>query len=74
LKEGTRWVSLRECQACGQVGCCDSSVGRHAFLHFERSGHPVMRAVAPQEWTWCYVHEAQGRLIHPHPTQPSDKP
>ena len=25
LKEGTRWVELRECQACGHVGCCDSS-------------------------------------------------
>lgn len=25
LKEGTRWVQLRECQTCGHVGCCDSS-------------------------------------------------
>ena len=30
LKEGTRWVELRECQACGHVGCCDSSPGKHA--------------------------------------------
>ena len=24
---GTRWVSLRQCLDCGNVGCCDSSVG-----------------------------------------------
>src|SRR5690348_4186424 len=29
LKEGTQWVSLRECKICGHVGCCDSSPGRH---------------------------------------------
>jgi hypothetical protein len=32
LKEGTRWVELRECQACGHVGCCDSSRGKLGFL------------------------------------------
>jgi uncharacterized UBP type Zn finger protein len=26
-KEGTDWVALRMCLSCGQVGCCDSSVG-----------------------------------------------
>jgi hypothetical protein len=65
LSEGKNWVSLRECQACGHVGCCDSSLGRHAEKHFRATQHPVMRATAPQEWTWCYVHEAQGRVIHP---------
>jgi monovalent cation/hydrogen antiporter len=63
LKEGTTWVSLRECQTCGHVGCCDSSTGRHATRHFHESGHPVMRSVMPGDrWTWCYVHESTGEL------------
>jgi len=60
LAEGTVWVALRECQACGHVGCCDSSTGKHATKHFIETKHPVMRAVAPAAWVWCYVHKAQG--------------
>jgi uncharacterized UBP type Zn finger protein len=61
--EGTRWVALRECQACGHVGWCDSSPGRHATRHFRNMGHPVMRSVTSGDrWTWCYVHETYGRL------------
>jgi CPA1 family monovalent cation:H+ antiporter len=63
LKEGTRWVALRECKICGHVGCCDSSPGRHATRHFHETGHPVMRSVMPGDrWTWCYVHEVAGEL------------
>ena len=63
LKEGTRWVELRECQACGHVGCCDSSPGRHATKHFHETHHPVMRSVMPGDhWTWCYVHKLAGEL------------
>ena len=62
LVEGTSWVALRECQSCGHVGCCDSSTGKHATKHFRNTHHPVMRAVPPDAWTWCYVHEAQGKL------------
>ena len=47
LKEGTPWVELRECQACGHVGCCDSSPGKHATKHFHETGHPVMRSAMP---------------------------
>jgi CPA1 family monovalent cation:H+ antiporter len=61
--EGTHWVALRECQACGHVGCCDSSPGRHATRHFRNTAHPVMRSVTSGErWTWCYIHEIYGRL------------
>ena len=28
--EKTPWVAIRMCLTCGHVGCCDSSVGRHA--------------------------------------------
>ena len=63
LVEGTRWVALRECRACGHVGCCDSSVGRHATKHFKATQHPSMRSVMPGDvWTWCYVHEVMGTL------------
>jgi monovalent cation/hydrogen antiporter len=56
IREGMSWVHLRMCLGCGQVGCCDSSVGNHARKHFQRLGHPVMRSVEPGEaWRWCYV-------------------
>jgi CPA1 family monovalent cation:H+ antiporter len=56
LIEGTRWVHLRLCLTCGHVGCCDSSVRKHATAHNEQTGHPVMRSIEPGEaWRWCYV-------------------
>ncbi len=63
LVEGTRWVALRECRACGHVGCCDSSPGTHATKHNRQTDHPVMRSVMPGDtWTWCYVDESMGDL------------
>ncbi len=60
-REGTRPVHLRRCLACGNVGCCDSSVGRHAERHFQTSHHPVMRSHEPGEsWRWCYPDERLG--------------
>ena len=56
LKEGMQWVHLRECLVCGHVGCCDSSIGKHATKHFGHTHHPVMKSVEPGEsWGWCYV-------------------
>ena len=61
IAAGTRWVHLRLCLACGNVGCCDSSVRRHATRHFHDTNHPVMRSFEPGEaWRWCYVHEVLG--------------
>jgi CPA1 family monovalent cation:H+ antiporter len=61
LRDGTRWVHLRLCLTCGHVGCCDSSVGRHATAHFHETGDPVMRSIEPGEaWRWCYVDELLG--------------
>jgi len=61
LREGLKWVHLRLCLQCGNVGCCDSSVGNHATKHFGRTGHPVMRSFEPGEaWRWCYLHELLG--------------
>jgi len=56
LRDGDRWVRLRMCLTCGNIGCCDSSRGRHAARHFESTGHPLMRSAEPgEEWAWCYV-------------------
>ena len=61
LRDGVRWVHLRLCLECGHVGCCDSSPGRHAVGHYERSGHPVMRSIEPGEaWRWCFVDDLLG--------------
>src|SRR6478735_1673108 len=60
-REGTTPVHLRMCLACGHVGCCDSSAGRHASRHFKDSGHPVMRSIEPgEQWRWCYVDDLLG--------------
>jgi len=56
LKRADQWVQLRMCLSCGHVGCCDSSKNRHATAHFQKSGHPVMQTMQPEEkWKWCYV-------------------
>jgi len=61
IREGTRPVHLRICVSCGNVGCCDSSVGRHAERHYLGEHHPVMRSFEPGEsWRWCYVDEQVG--------------
>jgi CPA1 family monovalent cation:H+ antiporter len=61
IREGTRWVHLRLCLDCGHVGCCDSSVRKHATAHFHETQHPVMRSVEPGEaWRWCFVDDVLG--------------
>jgi CPA1 family monovalent cation:H+ antiporter len=61
VREGTRTVHLRICLTCGNVGCCNSSVGRHAERHGMTSHHPVMRSFEPGEsWRWCFVDELLG--------------
>ncbi|GAA5105627.1 Na+/H+ antiporter [Alloalcanivorax gelatiniphagus] len=61
VADGTRWVSLRQCLECGNVGCCDSSVGKHATAHFHESLHPVIESAERDEsWRWCYVHNLTG--------------
>ena len=61
LRDGTTWVHLRLCLQCGHVGCCDSSVGKHASAHFAELGHPVMRSIEPGEaWKWCFLDNRLG--------------
>ena len=46
LASGGRWVHLRVCQQCGEVGCCDNSPGRHATAHFHATEHPIIRSLS----------------------------
>jgi CPA1 family monovalent cation:H+ antiporter len=65
LREGTRWLHLRLCLACGHVGCCDDSPRRHATAHFRATAHPIMRSHEPgEDWGWCFVDE---RFLEPAP-------
>lgn len=58
LKTGDPWVHLRMCLICGHVGCCDSSINKHATKHFHATKHPIIRSIEPGEsWKWCYVDE-----------------
>ncbi len=55
-KIGQSWVHLRKCLMCGHVGCCDSSMGKHAAAHYWETGHKVIRSAEPGEnWRYCYL-------------------
>jgi len=61
LVEGTTWVHLRTCLACGHVGCCDSSPRRHSRAHYGATAHPVIVSSEPNEaWRWCWVDSELG--------------
>lgn len=49
---------MRRCTECGHIGCCDSSPGQHATVHFGQSEHPIIQSYEPgEDWYWCYVDE-----------------
>ena len=55
LASGEKWLHLRICLECGQVGCCDDSPNMHASAHAGASGHPIIRSLEPgEEWSWCF--------------------
>ena len=58
VQNGYKWVHLRLCLSCGHVGCCDSSIYKHATKHFHSDDHPIAASLEPGEyWAWCYVDE-----------------
>lgn len=58
LEIGSDWVHLRLCLSCGHVGCCDSSVHKHATKHYKKTGHPIIQSFEPGEtWVYCYPDE-----------------
>jgi uncharacterized UBP type Zn finger protein len=64
LAEGGRWVHLRMCQTCGQIGCCDDSPKRHATRHHHATGHPIIRSIEPgEDWSYCYEDDLMFRLV-----------
>jgi uncharacterized UBP type Zn finger protein len=72
LAGGGQWVHLRLCLACGHVGCCDSSPGRHATRHAQGSRHPLVKSFEPgEEWAWCYLDEDLAPTI---PSFPGETP
>lgn len=72
--EGSWWVHLRRCAACGHVGCCDSSINRHATAHHRATHHPIMQSYEPgEQWFWDYrtsgfVDGPTLAAPHSHPT------
>ncbi len=55
VKNNYKWIHLRLCLSCGHVGCCDTSVYKHATKHFHAENHPVIASLEPNEyWAWCY--------------------
>jgi hypothetical protein len=63
LRTGDRWVHLRVCRTCGYVGCCDSSVNRHASKHAAAADHPIVTSLQPGEsWSWCFVDQVPFEL------------
>lgn len=71
LATGGRWLHLRRCLACGHIGCCDSSPGRHASAHARTTEHALVQSFEPgEEWIWCFVDEV-GVEIEGAPASPS---
>ena len=61
LLMGDEWVHLRRCDACGHIGCCDSSKNKHASRHFHATHHPIVRSLEQgEDWAWCFVDELVG--------------
>ena len=58
IKNNYKWVHLRLCTSCGHVGCCDTSIHKHATRHFRKTTHPVIASLeANENWAWCYADE-----------------
>ncbi|GAA3914115.1 UBP-type zinc finger domain-containing protein [Microbacterium invictum] len=71
------WMYLRRCAACGHIGCCDSSPGKHATAHFEQTGHRVMQSFEPgEDWFWDFVagESIEGPELAPPTSHPQSQP
>lgn len=75
--EGGWWFHLRRCAACGHVGCCDSSLGKHASAHFTATGHRYVQSFEPGEsWYWDFValELIDGPSLAPPASRPESQP
>ena len=65
VENGYKWVHLRLCLSCGHVGCCDSSIYKHATKHSHETDHPIAASLETGEtWAWCYIDERFVPLDH----------
>lgn len=74
---GSWWLHLRRCAACGRVGCCDDSLGKHATAHWRATGHRIIQSFEPgEEWFWDYESEtmATGPELAPAHSHPMSQP
>ena len=74
---GSWWFHLRRCATCGHIGCCDSSLNRHATAHFHATGHSVIRSFEPgEDWYWDYTANdyATGPRLAPPESHPASQP
>lgn len=72
-EKGAWWFHLRRCAACGHVGCCDSSLNRHATAHYRHTGHRYIQSFEPgEEWWWDY--ETKSEVSGPPLMQPTSHP
>ena len=71
------WLHLRRCAQCGNIGCCDDSLAKHATAHFRETGHPIMQSFEPGEnWFWNFATEeyVHGPQLAPPTSRPDDQP
>jgi hypothetical protein len=53
-----RWVHLRLCLTCGQVGCYDDLKIKHATRYLHSTNHLLIKSFEPGENEgWCYTDE-----------------
>jgi diadenylate cyclase len=63
FEDWRKWVRLRRCLVCGNVGCCDNSRNRHATWHFRETGHLFIETLESAEGRRFIdeAHIAEGR-------------
>lgn len=77
LAENSWWFHLRRCAECGNIGCCDQSLGKHATAHFHSTGHPVIASFEPgEDWFYNYATESyvHGPRLEAPRWHPGDQP
>jgi hypothetical protein len=71
--DGGWWFHLRRCAECGHIGCCDSSLAKHATAHATATGHSVIRSFEPGE-DWFFDYTTGGYVDGPELAAPESHP
>jgi hypothetical protein len=70
---GGWWFHLRRCTACGHIGCCDSSLSKHATAHANATSHPIIRSFEPGE-NWFFDYRMNAMIGGPDLAAPDCHP